>query len=554
MTAPAQVLQDIELALAHAAPALGARTADELRREAAELRRAFAHVDDVVVIGIAGGTGVGKSTLINALAGAVITPASVARPTSDRVTIYRHEALDYPTGLAAGRCPFQERRHAREDLRKVVILDLPDCDSIRADHRRTLELVLPETDLLLLVTDPHKYGDRAFHDLVQAAAHARENKIVVFNKIDALAELYAGRGGEVLADLLADLDAKLRAGGAAADAMRVLPLSAREALDAKTSGDASPAAFAALEETIRELRAEKLRRRIKERNLQAAFARLCARARREADAARFAPRIDACRDAVAEAARELDLAARAVCEGAFPQRLLPALTRMIARRSAEAWSGPARLIARALTARGRTELPEPGIINERVKAFMHRAERAETRLRRTFEERWERAPELPAAAPHAPPWDYGERLEALAGPPRRKRFFWVVCIAVLIMLLCAFRPALLDLLAQLDDGASFAAMLRALLLGGARGLLGLLHPLVLVLWAGIIACAYAAAVAGAVFRASQRAERVLDALSASLRTTLGAAASERCVPYDAHLADLAARLEVLRAALPRADR
>ncbi len=553
MNAPVQVLQDIEHALAQAAPALGARTADDLRREAAELRRAFAHVDDIVVIGIAGGTGVGKSTLINALAGAAITPATVARPTSDRVTIYCHEAVDYPTGFPAGRCPFQERRHSREDLRRVVILDLPDCDSIRAEHRRTLALVLPETDLLLLVTDPHKYGDQAFYDLLDAAAHARENKIIVFNKIDTLAEAYAARGGEVLADLLADLDTKLR-GAAAPDAMRVLPLSAREALDAKARGASPPAEFAALEETIRELRAEKLRRRIKERNLQAAFERLCARVGTEASAARFAPRIDACRSAITQAAQELDLAARAVCDGAFPQRLLPALTRMIARRSAEAWSSPARLIARALTARGRTDLPEPGIVNERVKAFAHRAERVESRLRRAFEECWERAPEAPPAASHAPPWDYGERLEALAGPPRRRRFLWVVCAAVLIMLLCALRPALLDLIGHVEGGAAFHTMLRAFLLDGARGLLGCLHPLVLILWAGIIVCAYAAAVAGAVFRASQQAERVLAALSASLRAALQAAASERCAPFTAHLADIGARLEALRAALPRTDR
>ncbi|NMD35311.1 MAG: GTPase domain-containing protein [Planctomycetes bacterium] len=501
------------------------------------------------MIGIAGGTGVGKSTLINALAGAVITPASVARPTSDRVTIYRHEAQDYPIAPPGERRAFEERRHTREDLRRILILDLPDGDSMRAEHRRTLTFILPQTDLLLLVTDPHKYGDRAFHDLVEAAAHARENKIVVLNKSDVLAARYAGRGQDVLADLVTDLQAKLRA-GAGAKALRVMPLSACEALEAKLKGRATPPAFAALETTIGELRGEKLRRLVKERNLEAAFERFCARVRRAADAARFAARFDACRNAVAQIARELDLAGRAVCEGAFPPRLLPDLARMIARRNTAAWALPARLIARALTARGRAELPEPGIVNERVKAFAHRAERAEARLRRTFAEHWEQAPDRPTAAPRAAPWDYGEHLETLAGPPRRKRFLWVVCVAVSIMFLCTFRPALLELLGQIEDGAPPGAMLRGLLLGGARGLLGLLRPGVLALWAGIIVAVYAAAVAGALFRVSRRAERILEALSASLRAALEAAASERRAPYEARIADLAARLAALRAALP----
>ena len=56
-----------------------------------DLQTALASVDGRLVMGLLGGTGVGKSTLISALAGQPISKASVVRPTTNRPLIYRHE-------------------------------------------------------------------------------------------------------------------------------------------------------------------------------------------------------------------------------------------------------------------------------------------------------------------------------------------------------------------------------------------------------------------------------------------------------------------------------
>ena len=63
------------------------------------VRVAERDLDDVLVIGLVGGTGVGKSTLINALAGDAISTSSDRRPTTDRVIVYRHERTLLPSLL-----------------------------------------------------------------------------------------------------------------------------------------------------------------------------------------------------------------------------------------------------------------------------------------------------------------------------------------------------------------------------------------------------------------------------------------------------------------------
>ena len=43
----------------------------------------------------------------------------------------------------------------------VVLLDLPDHDSVNADNRAIVDRVVPMADLLVWVMDPQKYADNA---------------------------------------------------------------------------------------------------------------------------------------------------------------------------------------------------------------------------------------------------------------------------------------------------------------------------------------------------------------------------------------------------------
>lgn len=147
--------------------------------------------DELLVCGILGGKDVGKSTLINALAGAVVSrdDAEVGRGT-DRPIAYAHEAsrraLDHRLRAgAAGVQPIQAT-HRVDAIRDVVLIDLPDFDSEFREHLDTVRSVIPTLDRVLWVVTPRKLGDRAWVELSRDVLKDAGNVLCVLNKIDEL--------------------------------------------------------------------------------------------------------------------------------------------------------------------------------------------------------------------------------------------------------------------------------------------------------------------------------------------------------------------------------
>ena len=151
---------------------------------------------DATVVALAGPTGAGKSTLFNVLAGRELSRSGVRRPTTatttaavgggvddallDWLDVRSRHALD--AGAPAG----------------LVLLDLPDFDSIEAAHRAEVDRLVRMVDLLVWVVDPQKYADAALHEgyLQPLAGHAAA-MLVVLNQVDLL----AGQGDRAREDL-----------------------------------------------------------------------------------------------------------------------------------------------------------------------------------------------------------------------------------------------------------------------------------------------------------------------------------------------------------------
>lgn len=176
----------------HRAVELSRGRADEqvLERASAVVDRAddrLSFSGSNTVVALAGATGSGKSSLFNALVGADLAQAGVRRPTTaramaacfgDEVPNRLLDWLDVPVRtLVAG----------TKELDGLVLLDLPDHDSIEEDHRLEAERLVSLVDALVWVVDPQKYADDALHNryLAPMAPYATV-MIIAFNQADRL--------------------------------------------------------------------------------------------------------------------------------------------------------------------------------------------------------------------------------------------------------------------------------------------------------------------------------------------------------------------------------
>lgn len=139
------------------------------------------------LVAVLGATGSGKSSVTNTIVGDDVATTGVRRPTTSSTMGCYWGAEDAQALLdwleIKNRHDVQE---ADGSLDGLVLLDVPDHDSVAEAHRLEMERIAEHADMLLWVTDPEKYGDKAMHDyLKQLSGHGAVMALAI-NKSDQL--------------------------------------------------------------------------------------------------------------------------------------------------------------------------------------------------------------------------------------------------------------------------------------------------------------------------------------------------------------------------------
>ncbi len=181
------------------------------------LDRARRELSRVLVVGVIGGTGTGKSTLVNALAGGNVSPAGdVARPTTTNPVVVVANDVDC-SWLPLERMQARVVRSDAPAVANIVLVDCPDPDT-QADagsrpaadpahprpsdtnrNRDMLEAVVPACDVLLLVATAQKYRSWIVAREVAAFAPGRPLLFV---------QTHASRDPDIRADWRRELESQ----------------------------------------------------------------------------------------------------------------------------------------------------------------------------------------------------------------------------------------------------------------------------------------------------------------------------------------------------------
>lgn len=195
-------LDMLDLAIVRSQPVVAAEAAAAATRRARQIRDRRGFLGDTLVLALAGGTGSGKSSLLNAIAGRRVAETGVLRPTTEQALAWIPSNPEPGVLELLGRLDIDSRLE-QDAFARLAIIDLPDHDSIVLQHHQIVERLLPEVDGVVWVFDPQKYRDPLIHDdYIARLADYQDQFVFVLNQIDLL-------GQQELTELRNDLEAAL---------------------------------------------------------------------------------------------------------------------------------------------------------------------------------------------------------------------------------------------------------------------------------------------------------------------------------------------------------
>ncbi len=149
---------------------------------------------------VGGSTGAGKSTLVNTLAGRVVSRSGVLRPTTRAPVLVHHEqdARWFTTprvlpnlarvvgGEGVHEDPGTVRLVTSDGLPPgVALVDAPDIDSVVAANRDLARQLLSAADLWIFVTSAARYADAVPWTVLRGAAEKGTSVAIVLDRVPA---------------------------------------------------------------------------------------------------------------------------------------------------------------------------------------------------------------------------------------------------------------------------------------------------------------------------------------------------------------------------------
>ena len=182
------VIEGLDLVVSMADGHLHPDDLEAARVQAAAARDRSGYLGTTVVLALVGGTGSGKSSLLNALAGETVASVAVTRPHTSEPLAWIPAEEAGPLDAMLDRLGVA-RRIRQTRFPGIAILDMADIDSVESSHRAQVEALLPEVDVVVWVLDPVKYADVDLHrDLIEPLADSARRFVFVLNRIDELSD------------------------------------------------------------------------------------------------------------------------------------------------------------------------------------------------------------------------------------------------------------------------------------------------------------------------------------------------------------------------------